>query len=213
MSAGTETAVRRRRPGRSATVAIAVLVLLGVAALVAIPLGGWSTATLRTAEIPELAVGETYAGRHFSVSIEEAWVGETMPDDYDVPEEGMTFVVVRAVLRNEWVETDSGAAGLLLFDALDALKPIDRDALVRVVADGTWTSALPPGVETEVLLRWEVPLGSVTAGEPLELHIVDGRPDRAVLYSGTIWRDEHAAVRVTLVPHPSDELVYPWSHG
>ncbi|MFT4284701.1 MAG: hypothetical protein QM598_07710 [Protaetiibacter sp.] len=201
---------RRRRPGRAAVVAGAVVLALGAGALVAIPLGGWDTVSLQSAVVPELPPGESYHGRHFSVSVEDVWVGDTLPDDYEEPEEGMTFVVVRAVVRNEWREADTRSDELLTFDALDALPRLDRSASVRIAADGTFTSVLPPGVETEVLMRWEVPLGSVGVGEPIVFGVVDGRPDRAVLYSGTAWRDERVMVQATRVPVSSTELEYPW---
>ncbi len=187
-----------------------IALALATAGVVAIPLGGWDTVALESARIPELAAGESYHGRHYSVRVEEAWVGAVMPDDYDVPDDGMTFLVVRAVVRNEWREPDGAITGLLSFDALDGLPRLARGAQVRVAADGSFSSSMPPGVETEVLLRWELPAGSVAAGEPLVLGVLDGRPEAAVLYSGTAWRDEHVAVQATVVPHPSEELVYPW---
>jgi hypothetical protein len=203
-------APRRRRPGRGAVAAGAAVAALVAGAVVAIPLGGWDTVELESAAVPELALGAEYTGRHYAVRIEEAWVGEVLPDDYDEPDEGMTFVVVRAMLRNEWREPDTRAKGVLTFDALDELPSIGRQALVRVASDGTYLSTMPPGVELEMLLRWQVPVGSVEAGEPLVLGVVDGRPDRAILYSGTAWRDERVMVQTTVVPRPSSELEYAW---
>lgn len=200
------------RRGRGLLVGGAVVLVVAAAAVVAIPLGGWDTVDLESARIPELAVGDDYRGRHYSVRIEDAWVGDTMPDDYDVSDDGETFLVVRAVVRNEWREPDGAVAELLRFDALDELPRLERRAQVRVAADGSFSSSMPPGVETEVLLRWELPVGSVAAGEPLVLGVLDGRPEPAVLYSGTAWRDEHVAVQTTVLPRPSGELVYPW-HG
>lgn len=201
---------RRRRPGRLVLTAGAVVLALTAGALIAIPLGGWDTVDLESAAVPELPLGEEYRGRHYSVRIEGAWVGDTLPDAFDEPDEGMTFVVVRAALRNEWREPDSAARSVITFDALEQLDRVDRSALVRVAADGVYPSSLSPGVETEVLLRWEVPVGTVAAGEPLVLGIVDGRPDRAILYSGTAWRDERVVVETTVVPRPARELEYPW---
>jgi hypothetical protein len=201
---------RRRRPGRWVIAGAAAIVALGAGAIVAIPLGGWDTVALESAVVPELAAGEVYVGRHYSVRVEDAWVGDELPDDYDEPEEGMTFVVVRAVLRNEWREPDTHADDVLTFDALEGLPSIDQQAGVRVASDGTYLSTMPPGVELEMLLRWEVPSGSVAVGEPLVLGVVDGRPDRAILYSGTAWRDEHVVVQTTVLPRPSSELEYAW---
>lgn len=205
----TPGAAPRRRP-MAAIVAAGAVVLLGAGALVAIPLGGWDTVALQSAAVPELAPGETYEGRHYSVSVADAWVGDTSPNEYETPEDGMTFVFVRATVRNEWREPDTAVSRLLTFDALDGLESFDQRATVRVVADGAPASTMQPGVETEVLLRWEVPAGSVSAGSPLALGVVDGRPDRAVLYSGTAWRDERTVVEVVVVPKPSDRLDYPW---
>ncbi|MFT4029678.1 MAG: hypothetical protein QM675_07370 [Protaetiibacter sp.] len=204
------SATRRRRPGRGVVIVGAVLLSLGAGALAAIPFGGWDTVSLQSAVVPELPQGESYHGRHFSVRVEEAWVGDVLPDDYDEPEEGMTFVVVRAVVRNEWREADTRSAQLLTFDALEALPRVDRFASVRIAADGTFTSMLPPGVETEVLMRWEVPDGSVQVGEPIVFGVIDGVPEQAVLYSGTAWRDEKVVVQATRVPASSSELEYPW---
>jgi len=201
---------RRRRPGRGTIIACAVVLALGAGAVVAIPLGGWDTVELETAVVPELGVGELYEGRHYSVRLEEAWVGDVMPSEYDVPDEGMTFVVVRATLRNEWREPDSAGTRLLTFAALEELPSVERRASIRIASDGVYSGVLPPGVDMPVLLIWEVPAGSVRAGEPISFGVTDGRPDRAVLYSGTAWRDEHTAVQATLVPRPSEELEYPW---
>lgn len=201
---------RRRRPGKLGLAAGAVVVALAAGALIAIPLGGWDTVDLESAAVPQLPRGEEYRGRHYSVRVEEAWVGGTLPDEFDEPDEGKTFVIVRAILRNEWREPDTAVRAVITFDALEQLDRLDRSALVRVAADGTYSSTMPPGVETELLLRWEVPVGSVTAGEPLVLGIVDGRPEQAILYSGTAWRDEKVVVETTVVPRPSSELEYPW---
>lgn len=195
---------------RALLVAGAIVLAIAGSAVVAIPLGGWDTVELASARIPELPLGENYQGRHYSVRVEGAWVGDAMPDDYDVPDDGMTFLVVRAVVRNEWREPDGAVAELLRFDAQQQLTRMDRRAQVRVWVDGSFSSSMPPGVETEVLLRWELPAGSVVAGEPLVLGVLDGRPEAAVLYSGTAWRDERVVVQTTVLPRGSEELVYPW---
>jgi hypothetical protein len=205
-----EAPPRRRRPGRVLVIAAGVVLALAAGALVAIPLGGWDTVALQSAVVPELPAGETYHGRHFSVRVEDAWVGDATPDEFDEPEEGKTFVVLRATVRNEWREADADVTGLFDFDALAGLSGVDRMARVRLVADGTYSGLLMPGVETEVLLTWEVPSESVRAGEPIVFGIVDGRPDRAVLYSGTAWRDERVVVQATRVTAPSSELEFPW---
>lgn len=203
-------APRRRRPGRAVIVTGAVVLALAAGALVAIPLGGWDTVELESAVVPTMEAGETYLGTHYSVRLEEAWVGDAVPDEYDTPDDGMTFVIARAVVRNEWREADTRVRGLLTFDALDELEPYDRSALVRAAADGTYLTTMPPGVDMEVLLRWEVPTASVAVGEPLTFGVIDGRPDRAILYSGTAWRDERVVVQTTLVPGPSEQLEYAW---
>jgi hypothetical protein len=201
---------RRRRPSGWVIGAGAAVLAVTAGALVAIPLGGWDTVELESAVIPELPVGEEYLGTHYSVRIEGAWVGDVLPDEYDVPDEGNTFVVVRAMLRNEWREADTQARKTLTFDALDELEAFDRSPLVRVADDGTYLTTMSPGVDMAMLLRWEVPADSVAVGEPLTLGVVDGRPDRAILYSGTAWRDERVVVQTTVVPSPSSELEYPW---
>jgi hypothetical protein len=114
------------------------------------------------------------------------------------------------MLRNEWREADTQSRTVMTFDALDGLESFERSALVRAAADGTYLTAMPPGVDMEVLLRWEVPTGSVSAGEPITLGVIDGRPDRAILFSGTAWRDERVVVQTTVVPRPSSELEYAW---
>ncbi|MGN6273222.1 MAG: hypothetical protein ACTHMQ_09050 [Protaetiibacter sp.] len=200
----------RRRPGRATVVVGAVLLALAAGAVIAVPLGGWDTVELESAHVPTMAAGEEYPGTHYAVRVEEAWVGDVLPEEYDTPEDGHTFVIVRAVLRNQWREADTQARSALTFDALDALESFERSALVRVAADGTYLTTMPPGVDVEVLMRWEVPSGSVAPGDPLTLGVIDGRPDRAVLYSGTAWRDERVVVETTVVPRPSEELEYAW---
>jgi len=200
----------RRRPGRAAVIVGAVALALVAAGLVAIPLGGWDTVELQSAVVPEIAVGDTFTSNRVAIRVEEAWVGGVMPDDYDTPDDGMTYVVVRAHVRNVWRDPDTGASSVLTFDALDGLPAVKRNAMVRLAADGTFSSQLPPGVESEVLLRWEVPAASVAAGQPIAFGMIDARPDRALLFSGTAWRDPHVVVQATLVPRPSEELVYPW---
>lgn len=204
------TAGGPRRPSRPLLVAAGVVLALAAGAVVAIPLGGWDTVELQSAVIPELPAGDTYHGRHFSVRVEEAWVGDVTPDAYDEPDPGMTFVVLRAVVRNEWREADTRVSALFSFDAQEGLSGVDRMASTRFAADGTYSSMLGPGVETEVFLTWQVPEETVRAGEPIRFGVVDGRPDRAVLYSGTAWRDERVVVQATRTPAPSDELEFPW---
>src|SRR5690606_8346067 len=69
-------APRRRRPGRAVIVTGAVVLALAAGALVAIPLGGWDTVELESAVVPTMEAGETYLGTHYSVRLEEAWVGD-----------------------------------------------------------------------------------------------------------------------------------------
>lgn len=207
------TVVPERRPRRlgRGIVALGCAVLAIVAAgVVAIPLGGWDTVALVSARTPELAPGEEYRGQHYSVAIEEAWVGTTTPDEYDEPEDGMTFVFVRAVMRNEWREPDTDGDDAIRFAALQQLETAyDRIPRVRVRSDGS-AADFPPGVTSELLLQWEVPIGSVEPGEPLRLQVIDGTPAEAQLFSGTAWRNEHVAVEVEVVPQPTSALEFPW---
>lgn len=188
-------------------VVVAVLVAAGV---IAIPLGGWDTVERRSLVVPEIALGEEYDGRHYAVRIVEAWVGDTLPEEFEEPDEGQTFVVVRAVLRNQWHEPDTFGDDALTFDALDAPSTLRKFGTLRVLSDGRHLTAMPPGVDVEVLVRWEVGADTVAAGEPLMIGIIDGRPEPAILYSGTAWRDEKVVVRARVVPKPSSELEYPW---
>lgn len=206
-----ETPTRRRRPSVPALVVGGVLGAALVGGLVAIPLGGWDTVELGSARIPVLASGERYEGRHYSIELGDLWVGSTTPDDYEEPDEGMTFVFLEADVRNEWIDTDSDVGELVTFAALEELETFERRATIRIVADGEFSSSMPPGVDTRVLMRWEVPADSIAAGDDVLLGVIDGRPDDAVLFYGTIWRDERVAAQATLRARPSSELDYSWA--
>lgn len=188
----------------------AVVAVLAAVGIVAIPLGGWDTVERQAHIVPELALGDEYVGRHYAVRITEAWVGDVLPDEFEEPGEGQTFVVVRAVLRNQWHEPDTFGDDALTFDALHAPSTTRTHGTLRVYSDGRHMTLMPPGVDVEVLVRWEVGADTVAVGEPLMIGVIDGRPEPAILYSGTAWRDEEVMVRTRVVPRPSTELEYPW---
>ena len=167
------------------------------AAQEALQQAGWAPETDEARERTGVMVGAGIGGLTTAVALRRIGIDVTVYEASGQPRTTGTGLGIA-----------SNATAVL--DALDRLESsYDRRPRVRVLSDGT-SADYQPGVTTEVLLQWEVPLGSVAAGEPLVFGVIDGTPAEARLFSGTSWRDEDVAVQVTLVPQPASHLEFPW---
>jgi len=93
-------AARGRLPWRWIVPVAAVLAALVVAAVVAIPLGGWDTVRLRSAIVPEYETGEAFAGNRFAISPVSAELADEHPDEYTEAEPGERWLLLRLDAEN-----------------------------------------------------------------------------------------------------------------
>lgn len=179
--------------------------VVGAAALVAIPLGGWDTVELQSAVIPEHPVGEPYRGHRVSTAIDEVFLTDEHPDGYTEPEPGEEFLVVVATLENVTAEPQypfgDGRFYAFTVPGLYGLGDDVRlaDYWVRLERDGTTGTILGPGVPDTVQFVFRVDDESFEPGDEVAIGLTDAYPEEAEIYDGTRWVRAHVAVEVPVV--------------
>jgi hypothetical protein len=178
--------------------------LLAAGAVIAVPLGGWDTVQLRSANLPEQPIGQPYPGGRMSTAIDDVYLTDTHPDGFSEPEPGTTFLVVQVTAENLTREPQylvgSGfypftIPGVIELD--DVLGPADySEVLVR---DGSFGARLNPGVPDTVFVTFVVDDDLFADGDEIRVGLTDGRAEQADIYDGTRWVNEHVAVEVPLV--------------
>lgn len=179
--------------------------VVGVAALVAIPLGGWDSVELQSAVIPEHPVGEPYRGHRVSTAIDEVYLTDEHPDGFTEREPGEEFLIVVATLENVTAEPQYpfGDRGFYAFTVPGLYGLGDTvelaDYWVRLVRDGTTGTRLSPGVPDTVQFVFRVDVGQFEPGDEVAIGLTDADPEEADIYDGTRWVRAHVAVEVPIV--------------
>jgi hypothetical protein len=161
----------------------AALVVL-VALLLAVPLGGWDHVDRADAAVQQLAPGEQHVSEPFATTVLSAEVADRDPASSFDPEPGTRFLVVRARVDNRTDETRDAPGDLLVPDGVD-LGPAGTVTLARDA--GSRSSAVQPGLPDELLFVWELDDDAVQPGDTLRLRVVD-------------WTEVESQLRTGLVP-------------
>ncbi|HWM34569.1 MAG TPA: hypothetical protein VNR36_10070 [Pseudolysinimonas sp.] len=169
-----------------------------LAGLVAWPLGGWDTVELESTKIPEVAVGELVEGHQFSLRIQSAELTDVHPNGFSEDAAGWTWLVLGLEVTNETdltefssrlggsydgaVSIDAGVAGL-------GTTAVDADGRELrgepyLVSDGTYLPDLQPDLPTSLLLVFQVPETTWSAGDELQIGIIDRTPYESTLGTG-----------------------------
>lgn len=188
----------RRARARSIAPLLVVLGLVGGAALVAIPLGGWDEVQLESARIPTIEPGETFASAPFAVAVHSVALLDEHPDGYTEAEPGMTWMAVEATFENrlEFPVRPPTTFGFTAF----SIEGVELERSSRIEAfldrDGDFLPSLNPGIVDDFTFVLPVPVGRFSDGDVVTVELWDAERQRADLYSGIRWWQPHVAVEV-----------------
>lgn len=175
--------------------------VLGVAALVAVPFGGWDEVELQSAVVPEQPLGQPFAGHRLSTALDDIYLTETHPDGYTELDPGEAFLVVVATMENvtSQPQLPLGSRGFPAFTIpgvveIDAVLP--SDSWQFLARDDSGFPRLNPGVPDTVVFVFTVDDDLFPDGEVVRVGITDATPEEADLYNGTRWARPHVAVEV-----------------
>lgn len=165
-----------RLPTKWVVTAAAGLAVLSTAAF-----GGLEDAPAQ--ELPQVLPGDTHHGAQLDITPERAILVDSLTEEGYEPDPGYVLLVITAEVTNTW---NTPATTLNGVGAADNLRPVELDEPLAVVllADGTPTPQLQPRVPVELGYIWQVPVGSLEAGDPVRVDIYDKvyRADGFVTY-------------------------------
>lgn len=183
---------RRRAPWWAWVVAALVL-----AALVAWPLGGWDTVERDAAQAERIAPGERHDAEQFATRIDRAEVLDVRPGSSLDPEPGVAYLAVYGTFENRTDQTYAAASDLLSVRVGD--RTLERADSQVLVADGSSSTQLQPGLPTEVAYVWEVDASAVAPGDGLQVSVIDRTSEESLITSGTTWLFPRVGAVVDLV--------------
>lgn len=192
----------RRARLRAWAPALGIAGVLAVAALVAIPLGGWDTVELRRDVVPELAVDEPFSSALAVTTIHGARVTQEHPDGFSEAEPGEEWLVLDLTLENRIEEpiTSGGLAGFRPFTIAGVLEADDGGILDTIVQrDGTFGGSINPGMAERLMYTFAVPSGQYSAGDILRVGLWDAIRQEADLYRGIRWWQPRLEAEVPVV--------------
>lgn len=187
--------------------------------LIAWPLGGWDPVVLQSTKIPEVGPGTLVDGQQYAVEIDSAAVTDVHPDGFSEPEPGWEYLVLHLSVTNMTAETQ---LSLSLGDSFFGIVTID-DAVVGwgsdltgpddfevtgdsyLVTDGTYLPDLQPRLASPLILVWDVPAGTWSAGDRITVGIVDRSPYEQTLSTGIGYRDPTVVATVELTVTQGEE--------
>lgn len=175
--------------------------VLAIAGVVAIPLGGWDRVWLESAAVPIHPVGEPFAAARLTTSIDDAYLTDVSPDGYSEAEPGDTFLVVVATMEATGSEPqDPFGYGsfftFVIFGIQELGDDVPNDLNILLERDGTFGPYLSPGVPDTMLFIYPVGADEFTGGNVLRVGLTDGTPEKADIYEGIRWVNQHIAVLV-----------------
>ena len=161
-----DVAARRRVPWWVWTLGALVAITGVIAAL-----GGF--ADVPEAKLPEVALGEEWAGGEANATVHSAYLSETMPVSGRPADDGEVFLVVDVTAAANGDRPSLFARSLirvLVGDVIAAETDPDRVIEVR---SGTGTDFLQPGLPVEVAYAWSVPISDLAVGDEVIVGIFD----------------------------------------
>jgi len=166
------------------------LLLAGSAAF-----GGLADA--ETADVGPVAVepGEEFVGPELAVVVDSAEFSDTAPGRYE-PDEGYTYLVVRATVTNLWTVSSITFTDLLQIPEFGE----DLAKAERVTfSDGTLGPQINPQVPVDVVFMWDFPSSLIPEDGVVPVTIMSKSftEDGDVTY-GSYWSDPQPAAIVTL---------------
>lgn len=166
------------------------LLLAGSAAF-----GGLADATPADQGPVTVEPGEEFIGPELATVVHSAEFSDTAPGRFE-PDEGYTYLVVRATVTNLYTVSSITFTDLLQIPSLGE----DLAKAERVTfSDGTLGPQINPQVPLDVVFMWDVPLELVPEDGVVPVTIMSKSftKDGDVTY-GSYWSDPHPAAIVTL---------------
>lgn len=182
----------------------AIVVLVGVAALVAWPLGGWQTVSLSRDRVEQVAAGEPFDAAPYRVEVHAVTISPVGPSGYGEPSNaGDVFLTVEATLESSWnrpLDLYTFDDSLVRFDRLDELDDYDDIPEIRRADDLTGGVQTGPGVGVPVLFTWEVPGEWYGEGDEIVVTVTAHRSRTSSLDAATtVWDSAGAVAAVPCV--------------
>ncbi|QIG42345.1 hypothetical protein G5V58_05795 [Nocardioides anomalus] len=157
-----------------------------VALLLAVPLGGWDHVDRADASAQRLAPGQRHVSDPFATSVLSAEVTDRDPASSFDPEPGTRFLVVRARVDNRTDRTRDATGDLLVPAGVD----LGPASTVTVARDPqSRSAAVQPGLPAEVLFAWELEGDTVAPGDTLRVQVVDWTEIESRVASGLVPTD------------------------
>jgi len=177
-----------------------VVAVLTVAAVVAIPVGGWQHVDRADAAAEHLEPGERHVADQFATTLDRAAVTRVAPGSSLDPEPGVSYLVVYGRMDNRTDRTQSPRTDMFVLDSDQAdLADLDRVDAVKLVADPGSFVYLQPGLPADVAIVWEIEKGLLDPGDELRIGIVDRTSAESQVGGGTVWLDPRIGAVVDLV--------------
>ena len=197
--AAARARIRRARL-RSYAPALVIAGAFAVAALVAIPLGGWDEVELQSEQLPEVELGEAVDSSRVSTAIRSIELAAEHPDGFSEPEPGMTWMVVHATIGNR-LEIPQYAAGSRLFYPFTIEGALSQETSTNDVRsvlerDGSVSAQLNPGIVDDVAIVFPVKRSDFADGDTVEVVFWDATRQEADLYRGIRWWAPHPVAQV-----------------
>lgn len=176
VSTVTEPAVKPTRKARARALfdrlptKWVVTAAAGLAVLSTAAFGGLEDAPADA--LPQVQAGDTHHGAQLDITPNRAIVVDSLAEQGFEPEPGQVLLVITAEVVNTWHKPVSTLSGV---GAADNLRPLDLEEPLGVVllVDGTPTPWLEPRVPAQLGYIWQVPAGSLEAGETVRVDIYD----------------------------------------
>lgn len=178
--------------------------VLAVGGVAAIPLGGWDTVDLVSDDIPELPLGEPYAGAQWNISIDDVYLTDEHPDGFTELEPGEVFFVVVATMENVRSEPayplgSSSTYSVTIPGLVERGVTVPSGSYsVLLERDLSFGPLLGRGLPDTVLFVFVARDADFAPGDEIRVGLTDGTPEPADLFEGTRWIDVHTAAEVVV---------------
>lgn len=161
--------------------------------------GGFGT--MQDGAVPRVSPGQRVQASYMSTTVQAAFVANALPwtdsrDSQGRPrpveaDPGVEFLAIAAHMTNRWHRAQADNAGYLSVHGVRGLADSGEPKVVYQRGDaspyGPAQLVLQPGLGTDVAFVWQVPVGSVHAGDHVEVVVntMDRLEDTKIGYGGT----------------------------
>ena len=186
-------APRSRITAVLALVAATLVLLLGIATVIAAASGGFAPAASR---IPVLQPGQTFHAGGMDIIVRDAQLIDGLRVSGAFPDDGERLLIVRIDVMN----VDDEPRATVLSGSLEnvRIRGWDDHPSTSRADDGTIAPRLQPRVPAPILLTWTVPADRFRGGQPVVLELQRETVLTSTLASGRYWQPQGVGATVPL---------------